>query len=98
MKNVVWDVTPCGSFKNRSFRGTYRFIIRVERISQLGTTLVVTHNLEEETGQVCGLQSAVETLLTRVVCPSRSQSRTCLDYIFKFIDCANYVQESLLGE
>jgi hypothetical protein len=25
-KNAIfWDVTPCGSCKNRRFRGTYRF-------------------------------------------------------------------------
>jgi hypothetical protein len=23
---VVWDVTPCGSCKNRRFRGTYRLL------------------------------------------------------------------------
>jgi hypothetical protein len=27
MKNAVfWDVTPCGSFKNRRFGGTYRLL------------------------------------------------------------------------
>jgi hypothetical protein len=37
MKNgVFWDVTPCGSCKNRS--------IRVTRIGELGTTLAVTSN------------------------------------------------------
>jgi hypothetical protein len=43
MKSVVfWDETLCGSCKNRRFGGTYRTIIRVKRISELGTTLAVT--------------------------------------------------------
>jgi hypothetical protein len=34
MKNaVVWDVTPCGSCKDRLFGGTISPIIRVARIS-----------------------------------------------------------------
>jgi hypothetical protein len=42
LKNVVfWNVTPCGSCKNRHFRGT----IRVTRIGELGTTVAVTSNL-----------------------------------------------------
>jgi hypothetical protein len=37
MKNVVfWDVTSSGSCKNR------RFVMRLEGISELGTTLAVT--------------------------------------------------------
>jgi hypothetical protein len=37
MKNgVFWDVTQCGSYKNS--------IIRVTRITELGTTLAVTSN------------------------------------------------------
>jgi hypothetical protein len=45
MKNgVFWDVTPCGSCKNRSFGGTQRLFIRVARIGELGTTLDITNN------------------------------------------------------
>jgi hypothetical protein len=33
---VLWDVPPCGSWKNRRFGGT--------RIGELGTTLAVTSN------------------------------------------------------
>jgi hypothetical protein len=45
MKNAVfWDVTPCGSCKNQRFGGTYRSIIRVTRISELGTALALTIN------------------------------------------------------
>jgi hypothetical protein len=32
IKNAVcWDVTPCGSRKNRRFRGIYRLHIQVEK-------------------------------------------------------------------
>jgi hypothetical protein len=44
MKNgVFWDVTPCGSCKNRRFGGTQDTFIRVTRIGELGT-LSVTSN------------------------------------------------------
>jgi hypothetical protein len=33
---VFWDVTPRGSCKSRRFGGTYRPIIRMKRIRQLG--------------------------------------------------------------
>jgi hypothetical protein len=43
MKNgVFWDVTPCGSCKNRRFGGTFASFIRVTRIGELGTTLALT--------------------------------------------------------
>jgi hypothetical protein len=42
---VFWDVTRCGSRKNRRFRGIYRlYIIRLTRIGELGTTLALTSN------------------------------------------------------
>jgi hypothetical protein len=45
MKNdVFWDVTPCGSCKNRRFGGTYRRLHQDDNIGELGTTLVVTSN------------------------------------------------------
>jgi hypothetical protein len=45
IKNVVfWDVTSCGSCKNRSFVGTCTSFIRVTRIGELGTALAVTSN------------------------------------------------------
>jgi hypothetical protein len=40
---VFWDVTPCGSCKNRRF-GELSASIRVTRIDELGTTLAVTSN------------------------------------------------------
>jgi hypothetical protein len=44
MKNgVFWDVTLCGSCKNRRF-GELSASIRVTRIGELGTTLAVTSN------------------------------------------------------
>jgi hypothetical protein len=43
MKNVVfWDVTPCGSSKNRHFGKCIASFIRVTKIGQLGTALAVT--------------------------------------------------------
>jgi hypothetical protein len=45
MKNgVFWDVTPRGSCKNRCFGGISASIIRVTRISEVGTTLAATSN------------------------------------------------------
>jgi hypothetical protein len=42
LKNAVfWDVTPCSSCKNRRFGKSIASIIRVERISELATTLAV---------------------------------------------------------
>jgi hypothetical protein len=38
---VFWDVTPCGSCKNRRFGGTYASVVVVTRIGELGTTLAV---------------------------------------------------------
>jgi hypothetical protein len=36
MKNgVVWDVTPCGSCKNRRFRGTWRLLHQGESLTHL---------------------------------------------------------------
>jgi hypothetical protein len=45
LKNgVFWDVTPCGSCKNRRFEGTSASFISVTRIGELGTTLAATGN------------------------------------------------------
>jgi hypothetical protein len=45
MKNdVFWDVTPCGSCKNRVSEELSASFIRVTRIGELGTTLAVTSN------------------------------------------------------
>jgi hypothetical protein len=42
MKNgVFWDVTLCGSCKNRRYRGTWRIHHQGERIGELGITLAV---------------------------------------------------------
>jgi hypothetical protein len=41
LKNTIfWDVTPCGSCKYRCFAGTWRPIIKVTRIRELGTLAV----------------------------------------------------------
>jgi hypothetical protein len=43
MKNgVFWDVTPCGFSKNRRLEELNASFIRVTRIDELGTTLVIT--------------------------------------------------------
>jgi hypothetical protein len=39
---IFWVVIPCGSNKNKSFRGMYRLIVMVERIIELGTMLALT--------------------------------------------------------
>jgi hypothetical protein len=45
MKNgVLWDVTPCGSCKNRVSEELSASFTRVTRIGELGTTLAVTSN------------------------------------------------------
>jgi hypothetical protein len=46
MKNAIfWDVTPCGSCKNRCFfEERIASIIRVTRMGELGTMLAVTSN------------------------------------------------------
>jgi hypothetical protein len=43
-KGVFWDVTPCGSCKNRRFGGTWRLLHQVTRIGELGTTQAATSN------------------------------------------------------
>jgi hypothetical protein len=45
MKNgVFWDVTPCGSCKDRRFGGTWRLLHQGEKIGELGTTQAETSN------------------------------------------------------
>jgi hypothetical protein len=45
MKNAAFlDVTSCGCSKNRCMEEDIASIIRVTRISELGTTLAVTSN------------------------------------------------------
>jgi hypothetical protein len=45
MKNAVfWDVTPCGSCKIEVSEKCVAFIIRVERISVLGTLAVTNRS------------------------------------------------------
>jgi hypothetical protein len=43
-KYVSWDVTLCGSCKNRRLGGTYCLHYQVTRIGELGTMLAVTSN------------------------------------------------------
>jgi hypothetical protein len=39
---VFWDVTPCGSCKNRSFGVTWRLLHQGDKIGELGTTQAAT--------------------------------------------------------
>jgi hypothetical protein len=42
MKNgVFWNVTSCGSCKNRRFRGTWHVFHQCDEIGELGTTLMM---------------------------------------------------------
>jgi hypothetical protein len=42
MKNAVfWDVMPCGSCRNRRFRGRITSNIRITKIGKLGTMLAI---------------------------------------------------------
>jgi hypothetical protein len=38
---VIWDVTLCGTYKNRVLEEHIASIIRAERISELGTTTLM---------------------------------------------------------
>jgi hypothetical protein len=42
--NVIWDVTLCGSCKNRRFEGTYLVHNRGEKQIELGIILASTSN------------------------------------------------------
>jgi hypothetical protein len=44
MNGFFWDVTPCGSYKNRVSDERNASFIRVTRIGELGRTLGVTSN------------------------------------------------------
>jgi hypothetical protein len=41
---VFWDVTPCGSCKNRVSQELRASFIRVTRVGEVGTTLALTSN------------------------------------------------------
>jgi hypothetical protein len=64
MKNgVFWDVTPCGSYKNRRYGGTYRFHHQDDKNRRARTTLAVTIN--RSTRMKEALSSSETSLLTR---------------------------------
>jgi hypothetical protein len=53
MKNgVFWDVTLCGSCKNRRSDELTASFIRVTRIGELGPTLAVTRNISSQHASV----------------------------------------------
>jgi hypothetical protein len=64
MKNgVFWDVTPCGSCKNRRFGGTYRILRSVRRLlvaaSVVPSSPILVSLMKE------GLGSSETSVLTR---------------------------------
>jgi hypothetical protein len=72
MKNALfWDVTPCGSCKNRHFGGSIASFIRVTRFVELGTTLAVTRNrstLRRNTNRTDELGTALAVTANEVRC------------------------------
>jgi hypothetical protein len=66
MDNAVFlDVTRRDSRKNRRFGGTYRSIIRVTRIGELGTMVAVTGSPILVTLMMEGIRSSVTSLLIK---------------------------------
>jgi hypothetical protein len=64
MKNgVFWDVTQCGSCKNRRFGGTWRLLHQGDKIGELGTTQAATSNR-------CTLRRNTNLLVAACVVPS----------------------------
>jgi hypothetical protein len=69
MKNAVfWDITPCGSCKDRHFEERIASIIKVTKIGELGTTLAVNSNgrtLRRNTLMMEALRSSETSVLRR---------------------------------
>jgi hypothetical protein len=63
MKNVIWDVTLCGSCKNRHFRGTYRKLRSVRQ--SLVTASVVPSSPIPVTVIMEALSSSETLVLTK---------------------------------
>jgi hypothetical protein len=45
---IFWEMTPCGSYKNRRFGGSYRSIFRVhecEQVTERSCKLLYRHRL-----------------------------------------------------
>jgi hypothetical protein len=66
---VFWDVTPCGSCKNRRFGGTKRPLHQGDKNRRLGTTLAVTSN-RRTLRRMVFLRSVRRLLVTASVVPS----------------------------
>jgi hypothetical protein len=67
MKNgVVWDVTPCGSCKNRSFGGTYR-LLQVVFLSSVRRLLVTASVVPSSPIIVTLMKEAVSSSETSVL-------------------------------
>jgi hypothetical protein len=75
VKNAIfWDVTPCGSCKNRRFGGTNGLHNHAERISELGKTLAVTRKLLLVTVNVVPSSLNDSTLRMKAIRPSRNNA------------------------
>jgi hypothetical protein len=68
MKNdVFWDVTACGSCKNRRFGETYRLRPQGDKNGELGKTLMVTSNRRTLRTHLVFLRSVRRLLVTASV-------------------------------
>jgi hypothetical protein len=63
---VFWDVTPCGSWKIDVSEERIASIIRVERIGELGITLVVSSNRSALRRNTCHPDDKGNTFLRNV--------------------------------
>jgi hypothetical protein len=97
---VFWDITPCGSCKNRRFGGTYRLIIRVTRIGKgCGLQLLVSDNVvpslpihvSRMMETIYSSETLVLTIYTRHNIPEDGilQVYTCLQWCMTWRLCDN---------
>jgi hypothetical protein len=77
MRNgVFWDVTPCGSCKNRVSEEHIASIIKVTRIGELGTTLALTNNRRTLRRSTKGVPSS--PILVTLMMEALSSSETSI--------------------
>jgi hypothetical protein len=75
VSGVFWDVTPCGSCKDRCFGERIAFINRMTRISMLGKTLAVTSNwsmLWRNTTNIVPSSLILVALMMEAIHPSKT--------------------------
>jgi hypothetical protein len=79
LKNgIFWDVTPCGSCKNRRFGDLSASFIRVARIGELGTTFVFRRSVRRllVTASVVPTSPILVTLMKEVLSSSETSVLT----------------------